>query len=60
MIGGAFPSDWLMTVDGVTAFVVGAVVGVLYMLVRVVVRDNNGCKCERCQHHHPRDDTTAD
>ena len=47
-----------MTVDAVTAFVVGAVVGVLYMLVRVVARD--GCKCEHCQHHRPQGDTTAD
>jgi hypothetical protein len=33
VIGGAIPTDWLLTVDGVTAFIVGGAAGALYVII---------------------------
>ena len=30
---GGVPTDWLLTVDGVTAFIVGGVAGALYVII---------------------------
>ena len=47
MIGAGFPTDWLLTVDGATAFVIGVVAGVLWMVVRVMPSGRKRCDCER-------------
>jgi hypothetical protein len=42
---GAIP-DWVVGLDSATAFIVGAMAGVLYMTVRIVLDDRRRRECD--------------